>query len=45
MLELPAGVDRWVFCLVDGICLFGLSLGASFKVIRALVIGVGYGMG
>ena len=38
MLELPAGVDRRVFCLADGICLFGLSLGASFKVIRALVI-------
>lgn len=38
MLELPAGVSRRAFCFVDEICLFGLSLGASFKVIRALVI-------
>lgn len=38
MLELPAGVDWRVVCLADGICLFGLSLGASFKVIRVLVI-------
>ena len=38
MLELPARVDRRAFCLADGICLFGLYLGASFKVIRALVI-------
>lgn len=45
MLDLPAGLDRRAVCLADGICLFGLSLGASFKVIRALVIGVGYGMG
>ncbi len=38
MLELPAGVDRRAVCLADEICLLGLSLGASFKVIRALVI-------
>ena len=38
MLDLPAGVDQRAFSLADGICLFGLSLGASFKVIRALVI-------
>lgn len=37
MLDLPAGLDRRAVCLADGICLFGLYLGASFKVIRALV--------
>ncbi|HFC8727768.1 TPA: DUF2235 domain-containing protein [Neisseria gonorrhoeae] len=38
MLEPPAGVSRRAFCLADRICLFGFSLGAYFKVIRALVI-------